>query len=231
MATTLSKLVFNILNIKGGGRSSDDERLSARQVEFQIGYIRSLLIRRDYEKGRSINPITEQDLGCVPVELVDKADCCEVEVGCTILRTVNPVPTPIEVFDRDLVTYVGSVDKTHSFDEISPARARFINYNKYTRGKTRWFYMGDYIYILNNKDLKYINIRGIFEDPREAASYSHCTGEPCFTMDSDYPIASWMIQPVTEMILKGEVKESMIFPQDNKNDASGSPTQPPVINP
>ena len=227
MGISLSQLRYNILNLKGGGRTSDDERLSDRQVDFQINYVRSLLIRRDYEKGRTLSTHIEQDLGCVPLELVDAADCCDAETGCTILRTTLPIPVPIEVYDRELITYVGHIDKTHSFDEIPSSRSRWIKNNKYTAKGKRWFYLGDYIYVVGTKDLKFINIRGVWETPADASRFNHCSGADCYSADSDYPIASWMIQPLTDMIMKGEVKESIVFPQDTKNDASGA-VQPPI---
>ena len=222
MPISLAQLRFNVVNLKGGGRTSDDERLSERQVDFMIAYIRALLIRRDYEKGRSLTTHIEQDLGCVPLELVDPADCCDVETGCTVLRTVDPIPVPIEVYDRELITYVGHVDKIHSFDEIPPSRARWVGNNKYTAKGKRWYYLGEHIYVIDSKDLKFINIRGIWENPADAAAFNHCSGADCFSDTSEYPIASWMVQPLTDMIMKGEVKESLIFPQDNKNDASGN---------
>lgn len=230
---TLSELRYNVLNIKGGGRQSDDETMSQRQAEFQIAYMRSILIRRDYEKGRSINPAIIQDLGCVEIEPVDEADCCQVQTGCQILRTVNKVPTMIEVYNKNLITYVGTVDKRHFFDMIPAARSRFVGAgSKYTAKKRRWFPLNDYIYVIYDKPLKYINIRGVLEDPSDAAAFNHCTGTPCFDDNSEYPLASWMIQPITDMIIKGEFKESMAFPPDTKNEAAGSivqnSSQPPA---
>lgn len=221
MSTTLAKLRYNLLNLKSGGRDSDDDWLSPRQVDYIISYTRSILIRRDYEKKRFVDPNLIQDLGCVEMELIDSAECCDVESGCQLLRSVLPIPNFIQVHNGNLATYVGLVDKKTNIDLIPIARSRWINNNKYTKGLRRAYFLGQYLYVINDKMLEYVNVRGVFDDPVEAAKFNHCTGEPCFTDDSDYPVSAWMIGAMTSMILSGEVKESLIVPKDTQNDSSG----------
>jgi hypothetical protein len=216
---TLNQLIFNILNLKSGGRDSDDDSLSRRQTEFVIGYIRAMLIRRDFEKGHSINPDIIQDLGCIEVEPVDEADCCDVQVGCQILRSLKQLPKTLELYDKNMITYVGTVDKRHAFDLIPVARSRWVTFNKYTSKHRRAFILNRYLYIVNDQIIKYVNVRGVFEDPKEAANFNHCDGTPCFTYDDQYPIAAWMVQPLTSMVISGEVKDTFVFPADTKNDS------------
>jgi hypothetical protein len=52
---TKRKLTYDILNIIRGGKQSDDENISHRQIGFWVDNTRALLIRRDLEKNRSIN--------------------------------------------------------------------------------------------------------------------------------------------------------------------------------
>ena len=222
---TLAQLRFNILNLKAGGKTSDDDWLAPAQIDFIIAYSRSILIRRDYQKRRFLDPNIEQDLGCVEMELVDNAECCNVQTGCLVLRSVLPIPNFVELQNSNLVSYVGTVDKTHAFDLIPSARARWINNNKYTAGLRRAFFIGAHLYIVNDKLLKYINVRGVFEDPAQAAKFNHCSGEPCFDPNtSEYPISFWMIGAITDMVLKGEVRETLVVPKDTENNASGDAT-------
>jgi|ERR1035437_443552 hypothetical protein len=216
---SLASIRYNILNLKSGGRESDDDSLSRRQTDYIIGYIRALLIRRDFEKGHSINPDIIQDLGCIHLSPVDEADCCNVTVGCQILRSDKQLPKALELYDKNMITYVGTVDKRHAFDLIPVARSRWVNFNKYSKGHRRAFILNRYLYVINDKMLEYINVRGVFEDPIEAANFNHCDGTPCFSENDQYPIALHMIQPLTSMVVAGEIKDTFVFPADTKNDS------------
>ena len=42
--------------------------------------------------------------------------------------------------------------------------------------------------------IEQIHIRGIFEDPTEAGNFVNSCGDPCFTQESNYPVATWMFE-------------------------------------
>lgn len=222
MSTTLNQLVFDIYNTKRAGVLSDDDNISERLIEFWIRNVRSLLIRQDYQKKRSLSENIIQSLGCVLLELVDKSTCCDsITADCNILRSTQRIPQPIEVDQKDLITRIGPIDlSTHGYSIIPYSRVPYVGSNKYTRFFTRAFVKDNYVYVMTNNDLlEYINVQGVFEDPVEVKNFSHCDGLPCYTDNDSYPISSWMIPAIKEIILKSDFAMTSIAGVDNTNDS------------
>lgn len=219
---TLNQLVYDLLNTARGGLLSDDESISTKQVAFWIRNTRAKLIRQDINKGRSVNPDLVQTLGCVPVEFVDASECGCTLIGCNVLRTVNPIPKTIELYSKNLITRVGSIDTIQKpYSIISYFRVPFLGSDKFTKKLIRSVLHNGYIYLIQNDKLpklKFINIQGVFEDPTEAAVFTHCSGDACYTDDSNYPIASWMIEDLKSMIVNADFKLILNSLTDNKGD-------------
>lgn len=204
---TLRQIYFNIMNIIRGGRQSDDELISERQMTFMVNYYRGMLIRQDYEKKRNINPDIVQDLKCVPVVLVDKADCCEIVTDCYILRTETPIPKTIEFYYNNALMYVGGVDKVHPFQISSIYESTWASGNRLTGSLEKAYLLNGYVYITSNTVLKHVNIRGIFEDPITAMEYNACNNHyTCEPYEEPYPVSASMIPIITQMIMEKELR-------------------------
>ena len=225
---TLNEIVFNIRRLaKAGADLTDDAVPPFKQVAFWVNYYRALLIKRDIDKGRTINTDVETDLGCVELKLVDKAECCTVRAGCKVLRTVKKIPKLVEFAHTNALTFVGLIDKVTQFQVTNPVKSVWSKYNRYLNQANEAFQLNEYVYVLNNSILQYINIRGIFEDPMAAVGFNTCEGVPCYTEDSQYPMAAWMLPAVTELILTKELRMVLATPADVTNDAKNqSPTSP-----
>lgn len=221
---TKRKLTYDILNTIRGGKQSDDENISHRQVGFWVDNTRALLIRRDYEKGRSVNPDLVQTI-CSEVIQVDAAECGCLTAGCTVYRTKEKIPNALEVHNKNLIMRVGpAVVGSTPFSFITYERAQFANNNKYTKHIIKAFYHNGYIYLIgeNNKlkFLTHIAIDLVMENPEDAANFVNCTtGEACYTDDSKYPISAWMVEPLKEMIFNLNVKIAASSPTDNSGNA------------
>jgi hypothetical protein len=219
---TYNEIVYNLKNLIRGGITSDDDTISNRQLIFIFNTYRAKLIREDLNKGRTIDRGLIQDLGCVPVECVDAADCCDiVDSGTTVVRTTEPIPDFLEIYDRNLLLFVGTVDRLKSFQITSEAQVRWSKHNKYTSKTTRAFMRSNdnYLYIANAPvGIELINIQGIFESPEEAARFNHCTGEPCFTNDDEYPVSTHMIPVINEMMMSKDLRSLLISPTDETNN-------------
>jgi len=225
---TYDKIVFDLMNIKRG-QLSDDDIGDERQYEFWLNNTRALLIRQDNNKGRSLTENIIQDLGCVEIETADVAECCDMEYGCMIKRTKLQLPRPIELSQQDAILRVGTIDKTSKAFTFVPYE-QFIfsgngRFNKYIIFVT---YRNGRLYLsssnnLTLKGMKWINVRGIFEDPRSVKDFTRCDGTPCYTGDSEYPMSNWMIEVVKKMILDTNIKTMLTIPADTTNDASGDP--------
>lgn len=203
---TLRQIAFNLRNIIEGGRTSENDLPSYRQLVFMINYYRTVFIRRDLDRNYFLANDIQQDLGCLNLIEVDEAECCEIEVGCDILRTELKLPKPVRAKNGLLITFVGSVDKKQKFDIILPERVPYISYSKYTSKIPRVYYMNGYIYIANSRDLTNINVRGVWANPEDVRRFQQCEEGECYTEDSEYPMSDDMIEGLTKAILNGEMK-------------------------
>lgn len=221
---TYNEIVFNLKNIYRGGQTSDDETVSDRQLIFIFDYRRAKLIREDLNKGRTIDRQLVQDLGCVEVECVDAAQCCDIaDTGTSVVRTKLPIPKLVEVYERNLLLFVGSVDKLESYQITDEAQVRWSKYNKYTAKTTKAFMRSNdnFLYLVNApKGIEVINIQGVFEDPEAVSKFNHCTGQPCFDKDSEYPISAHMIPIINELIMAKELRGLVTTPTDETNNTT-----------
>jgi len=130
---TFNEVIFNVKNLYEGGLGSDDDNVSNEQVIFDINYYRAKLIREDLMKGRTISPYLIQEIACLDMETVDKAECCDITTDCYILKSVKPLPKTIEVYDKILIIAILSADREISFPLSTEAQLRWGKYNKYTK--------------------------------------------------------------------------------------------------
>lgn len=226
---SLNEIIYNIRNSKRGGILSDDDKISDRQLAFIIGTYRARLIKQDLDKGKRPSYANKQTLSVVPVDLQDKSTDCEIPVGCYLLRSVNKLPTPIDLNNGVALFFIGTVDGEESFQFQSESRTRWDRYATYT-GKLRKAFLRDgYLFIVNDTVTEEIRVEGIFEQPEQAAAYfKSCGGtETCFTYDSPYPIEESMLPIINEMIFKNEMNLLTVSPQDTSNDSSDRIQQPP----
>jgi hypothetical protein len=214
---TLKELVYDELStIKGSSRYSDDSTITIEHLEFVNINIRAFLIRQDLNKGRSLSDNIVQVLPCVPVISIDVSECpCTVPTDCTIMRTKDKIPKPIELHQRDLITRVSGVDlRGKGFSIISYARAASAGLNRSTSTSTKAFLHNQYIYLINPPaGLSIISISLVAEDPREAGTFANCAGELCYTDDSTFPISVHMIPTLKELVFK-DLKVEISVPQD-----------------
>lgn len=196
-------------------------------INYLVKNARATLIRQELNKGRTIDSYIIQDLGCVPIESVDRSECCSVEVGCTFMRTKEPIPSTIELHNSQVLTRVGPVDKIgRPYDRVQYERVPYLGYSQVSKNTVRYFQKDNdgYLYLASGPNielLEYINIQGVFENPEDAANFVDCNNKPCFSDDSPYPVKAWMVDIIKTLVLK-QLDMIIQAPQDqtvdNKND-------------
>lgn len=224
---TLNNIVFQIFNrVKPAYVGT--QPLSIELIEEYVIEVRANLIKNDLNKNYSVDAFIIQDLGCLELEEADKG-CCEYPTGCTILRTKKEIPSTIELHHKMMITRVGPVDITAKpYQIIEFARVPFVGLNKFTKNLVKAFIKDRRIYLVISKDnlqfagLGVINVQIVAEDPREAASFLTCTGSPCYTDDSFFPVKSWMIPTIIDLVvtkfLGPQTTVAIDTSQDNKVD-------------
>jgi len=217
---TLPHLVYNLRNLIRDNRS-DDVKITDRQLEFIINYTRAVLIKQDVDKKRPISSNVIQDLGQVPLTKIDASEIPGLISNRLVLRTTNPIPKLIELSNKDAIVYVGGLDKVSNIDFTSKAQSKWNLQSKYGSSLPMCYLRNGYLYIVNYpKNIKYINVEGIFADPREVSKYKNA-GTPCYDISTDpYPMSDYMAKALTDMIVSKELTFFLQMIPDNINDAS-----------
>ena len=203
---TLDEIAYNLLNLIRGGKQHHDEHISAEQIKFNIKHYRAVFIRRDYAKNGFNSRHTEQDLGCLELMQVDAAKCCNLpETGCNVYRTVKKIPKTIRYNFEEALSYIGDVSGMGTIPFVNSNTIQFLPYDKYTSGKYKSYMIGDYLYVYNADGLKYVNVRGVFEDPKEVSDFD-CNGVNCYDDSaSPFPIPMDMLDLINTGILTKEL--------------------------
>jgi hypothetical protein len=221
---TLNEFAYNIRNIgRAGNSDADDENIKISMVKFWINGYRAKLIFEFTNAGKLIDPQLVQDLGVVPLEEVDKADsdCPEcVKWGCNIYKV--DIPKLVDLPNNRGLLFVGLIDKQTPIALDYPDTSKFKRATRFGNKFDRSYLIGNTLYVTTtneNLDLKYINIRGVFEDPREAFNYvAPGCDKKCYSDDDPYPIPMRMYEPITNNILRTELNMAINAVNDELND-------------
>lgn len=227
---TLNEIIYNIRNVPNGGYSTRSQKLSDRQIANWVRYHRVALITEDLETRQVIDPTWEQDLGCLNLSEIDKANCPQHIWGEKV-KTVK-IPQLIKVRPKgagliQTLTFVGKIDK------VTPIPIDIYGYGKLSqftmyapKAKIRASIIGNQIYIsgtdedlndiVSEMGLCAINVRGIFADPLGIES---CGEKKCFDWDKDcYPIDEHLEKILYERIWQREMQITINSPQDRVNN-------------
>lgn len=221
---TLNEIAYNIRNIARSGISNDDDRMTIRQIKFWIKYHRAFLVRQIAGAGGYLESQYFQDMGVVELTEVDKSsdkDGTKQDWDC-IIKTAE-VPRIVELNRNRGVAFIGLIDKQTPITITTPNVVGFSKYKKFTNKMVRAYFINDQLYIeaprTLDDDLKYINIRAIFEDPMVVNFCSENGGCSCLTADDEFPLPNNAIELLTETVLQKEVAPLIQSVNDEINDA------------
>ncbi len=215
---TANSAVYNIKNIASSGPSSDDFRISDRQILHWYNGVRSMLISQAIKNRQDLTDEWIQTIGCIDLEQVDKSTCCDIETDCIILKSTLPIPATVEVDSFNSIISVTGLDGK-PLSKINQFRANNVKFNKYTGSRLGWYIKDYYLYVINSSELSKVALNGIFEDPTELDAF-YCDSRPCFTWDDRYPVTAKMDNMITDIVLKTKVLPLMQMPMDTTNDAN-----------
>jgi hypothetical protein len=221
----LSEIIYNIKNLKAGGHTSDDEKISDRQWAFIVNYYRAVILKQDASKSSQISTDVIQNLGKVELIEVDPSGCGCDGYGC-VLRTKYELPATIAPKEKSTgFMYVGELGLDAArYQETTYSNIYWDSFRKYTSKEPRWFYADGHIYIVNPIGLlSYINIQGIFEDPTKANKFRTCdcpdNNEPCNVgFNYEYPFEASNMDRLMSMVANAEMRMQLTVPPDTVND-------------
>jgi hypothetical protein len=202
---TLNSITTDILNVVRGSEISQSEPISKRQIEAWIHATRSKLIKQDLDKGKMPNPDYIQVIQALEIEEVEESEGSTVSTDIKTFRTKIQLPNTIDLNHRSGFMYIGTING-QEIQFSSEGKARWQEYKKYTFGDPIAYLKDGYLYVTNNKTIRYITVRGIFEIPPEV-SHLNNPGEVItdVTENSPYPIPINILPTLKEMILRGEL--------------------------
>lgn len=223
MAKTLNQLRFELLEIVN--QYTDDSKLDYRLIDEFIINKRVKWFENTYNKfNKAVPNVYYQSLSCVPVKLVDQAECCEVATDCLILRTVEKLPAFLSLSDGELIDKVSPVGVINlPFNVIPYRRAEFFGSGRYNKQAVGVFLLNGYLYFISRDTVYYplielVNIRGVFRDPREAAKFIACDSKPCWNPDMAFPLEERLWDYCKQDILATDLKIKFTNPLDISND-------------
>ena len=223
---TLNEIVYNIRNVARSGISTDDDNISTEQIKFWVRYHRARLVLESAIKMPHLEPQLFQDLGCLALAEVDKADCPATLVWGESIRSVT-IPNFVTAIPHNkAIGFIGLCDKQTPITITHADVSSLSQYKKYTSNLMRAYFIGSKLYVYSNKnccgtdsDICYINVRGIFDNPLDVKYYDDdgvCTQ---LSSDDPYPIPESYIDKLLSEILKREIGPALSGLQDEVNDA------------
>lgn len=191
-----------------------NDRAVKNQAKLLAKTIRSRESRRSLERARHDRQLLQR----IQVELikVDKADSCFIDIGCTIRRTKNKVPKPIRWKTDAPFIYVGQLVGNNSFTYTDLEELRYAAKNKFTSKVGRYYYINDYIYVVNQDKLKWIDIHSQFDDPDQIINL--CDNNACYNDDMEFPVTNDILHVIIREILTVEFKMPAITDDEIKFD-------------
>ena len=223
----VNELIYDVREALGA--YSDDYEIDNRYILYLYNIKRAKYLRQDINNfQKSIDNSVLQTL-CLGIEEVS-ADECSVDYSCSkIMRTKQPLPTPIEGHTKPTITKVKPINRIGvPFNFINKNRAPFIEHSNFPEALYAFIDVDNYIYIYSSSDdvklLDCITVTGVFETPTELANYSTCCSceepTPCFDEDnSEYPLQPHYIDLIRGEIVK-ELAATLQIPEDKINDTN-----------
>jgi hypothetical protein len=211
MATTIGQAVSRVRNIIKAVRT--DAFLTDRFIYSLITKYADLYIKQELEKKRlGAFYSLFRTLPCVDLIEVDKVEaCCDVESGCTIMRTSEKFPKVMLSIFGPLIRSVTSIDGStdvHLTQPLTYQRMLKTSGAKYNKTKYYWFLNG-YFYF-PNLGWPQVAVNALWQGD---ISKFECAS-PCVSVqDSPTPIPDYLFALIEQNVLK-ELGMEIQIPQD-----------------
>jgi len=218
MINTARKLVNDIRLIASSGPTSQNFRISDRQIYHWINECRATLISQAMSKREDAQDVWQQTIPKIELSLVDRSRATDLTTDCYILKSNLAIPGTIDGTENYFS--ITGVDDT----QITPANmfnAKYKKFNKFTGKKATWYIKDSYLFIENTTGnmLKYVSATGIFEDPEDLNDFKTAEDEVLWDWDSEYPITAKLANIITDIVIKTKVLPLVQSIGDTQNNA------------
>jgi hypothetical protein len=224
---TINTIVSDLLLQIRGSQLTQSETISKRQVENWVHQYRALLLKQEWDKKKYISPDWTQTIQALELEEVTEAEGSILDTDYKTFRTKIQVPNTISHNWGSGFLSITTINGQEI--QFSPeSRSRWQKHKKYTSNDPIAYLKNGYLYVENDKELRYISTKGLHEVPPEVSHLNN----PNETIEdvnenSPYPIPIAILPTLKQMILKQELGIISQAWSDVQND-SASDTEPNV---
>lgn len=177
-----------------------------RRLEREVISKQATLLRNDFTKNKMSYSQLMQDISCLALDKVDIKECCSSVIeDCSVSKTLQTVPTPVRFKEAvSPFSYVGGTDKSTPYTWTTPEQMPMLVKGRRYKLKDMLYYtyLNGHIYVFSpfgQDTVKKVNIRGVFEDPREIQKLKDCNGKNC-SLPGDIPIPLDMEDAIKKLI-------------------------------
>jgi len=220
--TSLNELVYELLELRRE-YYKDTDSLDRRLVIDWIQSQRARLLKQKFDHPfSSVDDHYVQDLGSVSMVKV-LSNIVGLKNYDYMYRTAIEIPRTIETKDGyGAFTRIGPADRLSDYFQLTSFKKSLsLGYGKFNYNTIYTFVLGDHVYLISNGGLhftvKYLDIRGVFQDPIAAARIK----TPTWTYNDDYPINKEIIDQMKTLIINEKfplVLQQLHDKVDNKED-------------
>lgn len=229
MTQSLNELVYSIIELYRPNHvvtDSLDERLVAKWIQST----RAKLIKQRMDTPmRLIDEKNVQDLGNVKMIPVPSATFLGFTSDKYILLSEKEIPWPIHHKLGPLFTRVGPADKLNrKFNVVSHEKALVSGNGKFNSNEVYAFQWGNNIGLIStsniHKQIEYINVRGIFENPIAAWEFANL--DETYNWDLEYPISESLINDMKNIVVQDNFQMVMVPVDDKQPNSIDNITNP-----
>jgi hypothetical protein len=218
MATTIGETISRVRNIVKGVK--EDAFLTDRFLYSLIIKYANLLMRRQDNENKIFRiQSLFKSLPCLDLIEVSKIEACcgGIITNCTIMRTKERIPEPMEGAVGPLIRSVSSLDGSIVLVNVNPGTYTIIANQstfKYNKSKYYW-YLDGHLYF-PNLEWEGVRVDAIFAESTRAFE---CDADLCAPRQDDrLPIPDFLFAEVEQMVLKelGFMIQTPVETQDDK---------------
>lgn len=224
---TGAQYIYDVKMMLRNNHITDEDLLSDRLVEFWIVSQRATWIKKR-DSAYIKNDHSLSQVLTTPIVSVDRSFLPDrVPSDYRILRSQEKLPELINFTSWDGIISAGPIDMASlRFNHVEYREAIASGHGRFNKGQIYSFVLNGYLYLISRSVdnewylISQAGVIGIFSNPREVGNFVHVTGDPCWSINDEYPISIDLWNYMKDEIRKVNIDTLANLPVDRSNDDS-----------
>lgn len=206
----------------------DDSNISDRYIMYLWNLKRSKYLRQDLNNlQKTVDNSVIQEF-CLEMKESSISDC-NIDYDCgTIMKSIKPIPKPLELHIRSGITKVKPTTKIAlPFNFLNKERAIVSHFSPFGSSIYTFLDSDLHIYMISTsitvKLIDCLTVAGIFESPEQLKNYKNCCGcndVTCYDpLTTEYPLPAHHIDAIRTEIIQTLIG-TLNLPEDNINNSN-----------